>query len=60
MRSNLRKMSSYKQLTSNPVNDITDYRGECKDCDDIYGFHVHYLGDDIFRTLERIKIKQPY
>ena len=28
--------------------------------DVIYGFYCHCLEDDIFRTLERIKSKQPY
>ena len=43
------KIDRYQINTS---YDVTDYRGE--------SFYLIILGDDIFRTLERIESNQPY
>ena len=43
--------------TSVTLYDITDYRGES---DVTWFFYLSTIGDDIFRTLERIKVYQPY
>ena len=57
MSSNEQEMLSLKIDRKKISYDITNYRGEI---DVIWGFYLSILGDDIFRTLERIESNQPY
>ena len=57
MRSNVRKMSSLEHRYIKTKYDVT-LASIISDV--ILGFYLSVLGDDIFRTLERIKSKQPW